>query len=82
MEEGKQGYNISYTSIWMKQKILYILIDISEEYLKPLEASSKPLASERVMSFPQIKKHPRREIGIYHQFGDNLNEIKDMEYIE
>jgi hypothetical protein len=66
----------------MKQKTLHALDGISEEYIKPLEVSSKPLASERVVSFPQIKIYIRRETGIYHQFGGDLNEIKDRESIE
>jgi hypothetical protein len=63
----------------MKQKTLHALDGISEEYIKPLEASSKPLASERVVSLPQIKKTRQEggETGIYHQFGRDLNKTKD-----
>ena len=55
MGEGKQDYNISYTSIWMKQKTLHALDGISDEYIKPLEVSSKPLAHEMMMSFSKYQ---------------------------
>jgi hypothetical protein len=66
----------------MKQKILHTLDDISEEYIKSWEVSSKPLASQRVVSFPQIKKLARGEREIYHQLYLDLTGTKGRECIE